>query len=86
MMETCEHRAAHDMNGLCASCEDAVHSAQHPNVVEGCFACKVSRITLKFTYGKEDFHGPTINERIEEQERICREDGVDAEPVGSRWV
>lgn len=38
--------------------------------------------TFRFTYGKEDFHGPTIGERQEQQLR----DFPNAEPCGARWV
>lgn len=37
---------------------------------------------IKFTYGKEAFHGPTIGERVEKQLK----DAPNAEFVGSRWV
>lgn len=86
MMDTCLHRKAVDLDGLCARCEDAEHDRLHLTRVDGCFACKVSTIRLQFTYGKEDFHGPTLGERIEEQERVLKEDNVEAEPVGTRWV
>ena len=86
MMGTCDHAREVGLDGLCARCEDAAHDAAHPQPVDGCFACKVSRIHLGFTWGREDFHGPTITERQREQERVCAEDGVKAEPVGSRWV
>lgn len=28
-----------------------------------CFACHVKTVRLGFTYGKENFHGPTIREQ-----------------------
>jgi hypothetical protein len=74
------------LDGLCASCDDAVHAAAHLEPVEGCFACKVGRVRLQFTYGREDFHGPTLGERIDQQLKDAKEGGVDAEPVGTRWV
>jgi hypothetical protein len=86
VMDTCLHRHTLGMDGLCARCEDAAHAAQHPEPVPACFACKVGSISLGFTWGREDFHGPTIRERQREQERVCAEEGVKAEPVGTRWV
>jgi hypothetical protein len=41
---TCSHRADAGMPGMCARCEDAAHEAAHPQPVDGCFACKVTRI------------------------------------------
>jgi hypothetical protein len=85
-MDTCIHREGTDMSGLCARCEDAIHAANHPSMVDGCFACKVDTIGLTYRYGREEFHGPTIRERQREQEAVCERDGVKAEPVGERWV
>lgn len=74
------------MVGLCARCEDALHDQKHPTPIHDCFACKVSTVRLTYTYGREDFHGPTLGERIEQQWKDVKEGGVDAEPVGPRWV
>jgi hypothetical protein len=41
---------------------------------------------LQFTYGKEDFHGPTIGERLEADRKEWDEAGIKAEPVGQRWI
>lgn len=41
---------------------------------------------IQFAMGREDFHGPTLTERIRQQEAECAADGVKMEPVGSRWV
>jgi hypothetical protein len=41
---------------------------------------------LGFTYGKEDFHGPTIKERQQKQVADAKINGINAEPVGSRWI
>ena len=38
--------------------------------------------SLQFSYGKEDWHGPTLGERLEQQ----RVDHPTAEPVGQRWI
>ena len=85
-MDTCVHRDTQGMIGLCARCEDALHASTHPEMVDGCFACKVDTIGLTYRYGREEFHGPTIRERQREQEEVCARDGVKAEPVGERWV
>lgn len=49
-------------------------------------APKVLSGALQFTYGREDFHGPTIGERFKQQIKDCEADGKGYEPVGQRWV
>lgn len=51
-----------------------------------CFKCHVSSVRLGFTHGKEDFHGPTIKERQDNQVAQAKAAGINAEPVGNRWV
>ena len=51
-----------------------------------CFACHIKTIRLGFAHGKEDFHGPTIKERQEQQVAQAKAAGIDAQPVGQRWV
>ena len=51
-----------------------------------CFKCHIKTIRLGFTYGQEDFHGPTVRERQEKTVADAKINGYNAEPVGSRWV
>ena len=51
-----------------------------------CFGCHIRTINLGFTHGKEDFHGPTIKERQDLQVAQAKSAGIDAQPVGNRWV
>jgi hypothetical protein len=51
-----------------------------------CFGCHIKGIRLGFSHGKEDFHGPTIKERQQHQEKQAADAGIKAEPVGQRWV
>lgn len=51
-----------------------------------CFGCHLKTIRLGFTHGKEDFHGPTIKERQDLQVSQAAAAGVEARPVGNRWV
>lgn len=51
-----------------------------------CFKCHVSTINLGFSQGKKDFHGPTIKERQDLQVAQAKAAGINAEPVGTRWV
>lgn len=85
-MDTCIHREGIGEVGLCARCEDAIHAQQHPSKHEGCYACKLDTIHLGFTWGREEFHGPTIKERQDKQVADAAEGGIDIEPVGTRWV
>lgn len=50
------------------------------------FSPRVFGAVIKFTYGKQDFHGPTIGERHEQHMKECAAAGIKAEPVGTRWV
>lgn len=59
---------------------EAWHHARHPEAVAGCYACKVSTVQLQFTYGKESFHGPTLNERIDLQLKEGKAAGLDLVP------
>jgi hypothetical protein len=43
-------------------------------------------VSLGFTWGKADFHGPTLKERQEKQIAEAKEAGLDPSPVGARWV
>lgn len=52
------------------------------------FLCRVRSVNLGFTYGKAEFHGDTVKQRIERQEADIKAAGLEGrvEPVGSRWV
>lgn len=60
---------------------EAWHLARHPELVRGCYACKVSTVGLQFTYGKEAFHGPTVGERADKQVADARGAGLDPVPA-----
>ena len=51
-----------------------------------CFPCHLKGIRLGFTYGKEDFHGPTVRERQKAHESEMRAKGIDFAHVGKTWV
>ena len=57
-----------------------------PRRGEICFKCHVRTVNLGFTYGKDNFHGDTIKERQDLQVAQAKAAGIDAQPVGSRWV
>lgn len=59
-------------------------SCPHGNIEH--LAPKVLCGAIQFTYGAEDFHGPTIGERFERQVADCAADGKGYEPVGQRWI
>lgn len=52
------------------------------------FARKVRSVGIKYTYGREQFHGPTIKEQNEQQWKEWEKQGIadDISPVGERWV
>lgn len=52
------------------------------------FARKVQSIGIRYTYGREQFHGPTIKEQNDKQWAEWRKQGIadHIAPVGPRWV
>jgi hypothetical protein len=50
-----------------------------------CFSCHVKSVRLGFTYGKQDFHGPTVRERQRKQVEDAAIHGINAEPV-TNWM
>jgi hypothetical protein len=46
----------------------------------------VKNIRIGFTHGKDDFHGPTVRERQQQQVKEATAAGINAEPVGTRWI
>jgi hypothetical protein len=73
-------------NFRCLECLTEFEADELPRRGSYCFKCHIRSINLGFTYGQEDFHGPTVRERAKEQERLAAEAGIKAEPVGKRWV
>ena len=62
-----------------------------PSASRACPTCggwgeRVFGAVMKFTYGKERFHGATINEQLEAQHKQWADEGRKVEYVGSRWV
>jgi len=70
----------------CVQCGRSFQDEELPRRGEVCFRCHVRTIRLGFTYGKDDFHGPTIRERQAKTVSDAKINGYNAEPVGSRWV
>ena len=70
----------------CESCGRSFQAEELPRRGAVCFGCHVKTIRLGFTYGQEDFHGPTIRERQAKTVEDAKINGYNAEPIGSRWV
>jgi len=70
----------------CVECGKQFEAEELPRRGELCFKCHVRGINLGFTYGKEDFHGPTVRERAQKQVEEASANGITAEPIGTRWV
>ena len=73
------------MNITCKSCEKNFIADETPRRGEVCFSCHVKTVRLGFTYGKDDFHGPTVRERQQTQVADAAANGVIAEPV-TNWM
>jgi hypothetical protein len=74
------------MTFVCEQCNKTFYDETLPRRGEVCFGCHIRSLHLQFSYGKEDFHGPTVKQRQDEQMRLATEAGIKAEPVGQRWV
>ena len=73
------------MSYSCTQCDTYVNdTVQRRGPI--CFKCHIRTINLGFTYGKEQFHGPTIGEQQRKTVEDARINGYTAEPVGTRWV
>lgn len=70
----------------CENCGNKFESDTLPRRGAVCFGCHIRTISIGFAHGKEDFHGPTIKERQEAQVAQAKAAGIDAQPVGTRWV
>jgi len=70
----------------CDQCGKQFEADELPRRGSVCFKCHVQGIRLGFTYGKDDWHGDTIKQRQELQVAQAKSAGIDAQPVGSRWV
>lgn len=70
----------------CDNCSTAFYAPELPRRGAICFKCHIGTINLGFTYGKEDFHGPTVRERQVKQVADAKAGGITAEPIGSRWI
>jgi cytochrome c5 len=73
------------MSFTCKNCDSVFSAEQMPHRGEICFKCHVKTIRLGFTYGQEDFHGPTIRERQQQTVEQARINGYNAEPV-TNWM
>ena len=49
-----------------------------------CFKCHVGSVNLGFTYGRDNFHGPTIKERERDILANAERNGVVPEYVGNK--
>ena len=71
----------------CNQCSTMFYTPELPRRGAICFKCHIGTVNLGFTYGKQDFHGPTIKERQDKQVADAKAGGIDAVPVGtSRWI
>jgi hypothetical protein len=67
----------------CSSCSRLIESESDIKR-ELCFKCHVKNVRLGFTYGQEEFHGPTVRERQREVEDSPRFKAGEIEKVPAR--
>lgn len=71
---------------VCERCESRFVEDQIPRRGSICFKCHINTVSIGFSAGKEDFHGPTIRERQNKTIQEANASGRTIEPAGSRWV
>lgn len=71
---------------VCELCDSRFVEDMPPRRGSICFKCHIKGVQIGFTYGKSDFHGPTVRERQARQVEQAAKNGVDAQPIGNRWV
>ncbi len=74
------------MNLVCKQCEKVFLVDEPPKRGAVCFGCHIKTVRLGFTYGQEEFHGPTIRERATKTIEDAKINGYDPQFVGSRWI
>jgi len=67
----------------CSTCSKPIE-AESDIKRELCFKCHVKNVRLGFTYGQEEFHGPTVRERQREVEDSPRFKAGEIEKVPAR--
>ncbi len=65
----------------CVKCNGFVSVNEAPRRGNICFKCHVKTINLGFTYGKDNFHGPTIKERQNKILSDAKINGIEAVPA-----
>jgi hypothetical protein len=70
----------------CEQCEKVEVVDIIPRRGKICFGCHIKGIRLGFKHGQEDFHGPTIKERQDKTIAEARANGLNPEPVGTKWI
>lgn len=73
----------------CGNEQNDLRGMTDPAPVVKCSECnldmpQVMKASFQFTYGKENFHGPTIGERATHQIETARAAGLDPVPVGHK--
>lgn len=70
----------------CLECDELFSFDVMPRRGAICFRCHVKGVRMGFSYGKDQFHGPTLRERQAKQVSDAKINGYNIEPVGTRWV
>ena len=65
----------------CLDCLSTFMETELPRRGSICFKCHIKGVQWGFTYGKDDFHGPTIGERARKTVADAKANGITAELV-----
>lgn len=71
---------------ICDDCGAEFAVSEVPRRGSICFRCHLRGVRIGFTYGKTDFHGPTVRERATKQIQQAKDAGLEPAYVGKTWV
>lgn len=74
------------MEFVCEQCSRHFFDEALPRRGSICFGCHIKSIEIGYSHGRENFHGDTIGEKQRKIVADAKANGIDAAPVGTRWV
>lgn len=69
---------------ICLNCGKQFNFDVVPRRGQICFGCHIKNVNIGFTYGKENFHGPTLRERERDILQNAERNGVIPEYIGNK--
>lgn len=74
------------MEFVCEHCSRSFFDEALPRRGSICFGCHIKTVEIGYTHGRNNFHGATVGEKQKQIVANAKAAGIDAQPVGTRWV